>query len=184
MGFISEATSICRNTDLVFFPARQNPASAAYEFRNSWVPRQASGSHMGPEKSWSSQFSQRSLSLIPSWNRPSADVEAALADLERQRVLVKVLRTQPSGGTRKNPPGFKNAHAAISRSNDTQDVIWARAEKHPGVWQVFPGGAVIQWPEGDAMNALVIIGSSGWTDKAARPARYRQGMIFNRPPAS
>ena len=139
---------------------------------------------MGPEKSWSSQFSQRSFLLIPSWNRPSADVEAALADLERQRVLVKVLRTQPSGGTHKNPPGFKNAHAAISRSNDTQDVISARAEKHPGVWQVFPGGTVIQWPEGDAMNALVIIGSSGWTDKAARPGRYRQGMIFNRPPAS
>src|SRR5712692_3935139 len=118
---------------------------------------------MGPEKSWSSQFSQRSLLLIPSWNRPSADVEAALADLERQRVLVKVLRTQPSGGTRKNPPGFKNAHAAISRSNDTQDVIWARAEKHPGVWQVFPGGAVIQWPE-----------------KVS--ARSRRGMIFNRTP--
>jgi hypothetical protein len=32
------------------------------------------------------------------------------------------------------------------------------------------------------MNPLVI-GRSGWTDKAARPARYRQGMIFNRPPA-
>jgi hypothetical protein len=87
------------------------------------------------------------LLLLPSWSRPSADVEAALADLERQRILVKVQRTQPSGGTCRNPPGFKNAHAAISRSNETKGVIWEQVEQHPGVWQVFPGGAVIHWPE-------------------------------------
>ena len=85
--------------------------------------------------------------LVPSWNCPSANVERALAALERERILVKVLRTQPSGGTRKNPLGFKNAHAAIARSNETQEVIWTRVEQHSGVWQIFPGGAVIQWPE-------------------------------------
>jgi hypothetical protein len=80
------------------------------------------------------------LLLLPSWSRPSTDVEAALADLERQRILVKVQRTQPSGGTCRNPPGFKNAHAAISRSNETQQVIWARVEKHPGFGRYFPEG--------------------------------------------
>ena len=85
--------------------------------------------------------------LFSYWNRPSAHVEEVLADLEHQRIPVKVLRTQPSGGTRKNPLGFKNAHAAISRSNDLHEVIWARVEKHPRVWQISPRGAVIQWPE-------------------------------------
>ena len=86
--------------------------------------------------------------LVPSWNCPSANVERALAALERERILVKVLRTQPIGGTRRNPLRFKNPHAAIARSNDTQEVIWARVESDPGVWQIFPGGAVIEWPEG------------------------------------
>jgi hypothetical protein len=63
-----------------------------------------------------------------------------MVDLERQRILVKVQRTQPSGGTCKNPPGFKNAHAAISRSNETQEVIWARVENQTGVLLIFPGG--------------------------------------------
>ncbi len=85
--------------------------------------------------------------LISSWSRPSTHVEEALADLERQRIPAKVHRAQRSGGTRRHPLGFKNAHAAIARSNDTQEVIWARVEKHPGVWQIFPGGAVIEWPE-------------------------------------
>ncbi len=85
--------------------------------------------------------------LISSWNRPSADVEEALVDLERQRIPVKVKWTKSRGGTRRNPLNFKNAHAALSRSNETQEVIWARVEKHPGVWQIFPGGAVIEWPE-------------------------------------
>jgi hypothetical protein len=67
-------------------------------------------------------------------------VEEALAGLERQRILVKVQRKQPSGGTHKNPLGFKNAHAAISRSNETQQVIWARVEKHPGFGRYFPEG--------------------------------------------
>ncbi len=78
--------------------------------------------------------------LVPSWNRPSANVERALAALERQRILVKVLRTQPSGGTRKNPLGFKNAYAAISRTNGSQKVIWARVEQHPGFGSYFPEG--------------------------------------------
>ncbi len=87
------------------------------------------------------------LLLISSWSRPSTQVEEALADLERQRIPIRVQRKQQSGGTRKHPLGFKHAHAAISRSNEAQEVIWARVEKHPGVWQVFPGGAVIEWPE-------------------------------------
>jgi hypothetical protein len=85
--------------------------------------------------------------LFSSWSRPSTHVEEALADLERQRIPIRVQRKQRNGGTRKHPLGFKNAHAAISRSNESQDVIWARVEEHPGVLQIFPGGAVIEWPE-------------------------------------
>lgn len=85
--------------------------------------------------------------LISSWSRPSNHVEEALADLERQRVPLRVQRKQRNGGTRKRPVGFKNAHVAISRSNEAQEVIWARVEKQPGVLQIFPGGAVIEWPE-------------------------------------
>jgi hypothetical protein len=85
--------------------------------------------------------------LLSSWNRPSAHAEEVLADLERQRIPVKARRAQPRGGTRTKPINFKNAHAAILRSNATHEVIWARIEKHPGVSQIFPGGAVIHWPE-------------------------------------
>jgi hypothetical protein len=85
--------------------------------------------------------------LVSSWNRPSTHVEEALADLERQRIPVRVQRKQRNGGTRKHPLSFKNSHAAISRSSDTQEVIWARVEKYPGVLQICPGGAVIPWPE-------------------------------------
>jgi len=85
--------------------------------------------------------------LFTSWSRPSNHVEEALADLERQRIPIRVQRKQRNGGTRKHPLGFKNAHAAISRSNESQDVIWARVEAQPGLWQIFPGGAVIEWPE-------------------------------------
>jgi hypothetical protein len=85
--------------------------------------------------------------LISSWNRPSARVEEALADLERQRIPVRVERKRRSGGTPKNPLGFKNAHAAIARSNETQGVIWARVEDQTGVLLIFPEGAVIEWPE-------------------------------------
>ena len=87
--------------------------------------------------------------LVSAWTRPSAHVEEALADLERQRIPVKAQKRQPRGGTRNNPLGFKNAPAAISKSKETQEVIWARIAKHPGVWQIFPEGAVIQWPKGE-----------------------------------
>ena len=86
--------------------------------------------------------------LMNSWNRPSTHIEEALADLERQRIPIRMQRKVRGGGTRRNPLGFKNTRAAIARSNDTQEVIWARVESDPGVWQIFPGGAVIQWPEG------------------------------------
>jgi hypothetical protein len=85
--------------------------------------------------------------LISSWNRPSAWVEEALGDLERQRIPVKAKWTKSRSGTRKNPLNYKNTHAAITRSNECQEVIWARVKKHLGVWQIFPGGAVIHWPE-------------------------------------
>jgi hypothetical protein len=86
--------------------------------------------------------------LLSSWNRPSAHAEEVLADLERRRIPVKVHRAQRKGGTRKNPVNFKNAHAAISRVNESREVIWARVERDPGVLQIFPEGAVIHWPEG------------------------------------
>jgi hypothetical protein len=87
------------------------------------------------------------ISLISAGCRPSAHVEESLADLGRQRIPVKEQRKQGSGGARKHPLGFKNAHAAGSRSNESREVIWGLVEKQSGVWQVFPGVAVIQWPE-------------------------------------
>ena len=86
--------------------------------------------------------------LVHSWSRPSIHVEEALADLERQRIPIRMQRKERGGGTRKNPLGFKNPQAALARSNATHEVVWARVGSYSGISQIFPGGAVIHWPEG------------------------------------